>query len=195
MGWWWLAALALARCTPAASQSDPPLGAAPAPAPASPFEALALESRALPLASLHLGFVPGFAMDETRWPRGGVYAQSLVNGDERLQILVRAAPDESLRGALEDYRNGWDLGAIGTVRVCGRDAQRVHATREAQHITCVIATSGPNHPAYVPRTEVDIVAFEHRGLTVVLRVEIASDSPQAFRGFAPRVLASLRCDG
>lgn len=181
--------------------SVPPPSAAPvtppqaAPTVTPPRAEVTLEPQRFERAWLAFDGLSGVKPELHAWDVGGVFHQDrrLATGDERLEILVRAHGDETL-AAFESDHASYNLSTRSPLQICGRSAELVRATREAEHITCVmVEPPGQNHPAYNPPTEIAAVAFEHHHLGVVLTIQVAAAEPTAYRPLVDRIIASIRC--
>jgi hypothetical protein len=156
--------------------------------------ALSLRSHRWDAAHISLDVLADVAVDEKPWDVGGVLWQSvpLANAGESFELLVRAHDDESLASFARDHSD-FTLTKVMGRSVCGRPAQWQRATRGEVHIACVMTTDGNNHPAYIPPTEITAVAFEHRGLQIVLTMRTEAENSAGHREDVERIIASIQC--
>ncbi|MBA3539763.1 MAG: hypothetical protein H0T79_09045 [Deltaproteobacteria bacterium] len=167
-----------------------PLGpAAPVVAPVSSID-VAWTPSSSRILGLDLASFPDLAIEETRWPRGGVVAQAVTRAADRVHWLVRSAPDESFESFRYDHRD-WQM-TMSSTRVCGQQLAQLIATHAAQHLTCVMTTTG-NHPAWIPPRRAVAVQFMNAGMPVVASFEVESEHVEAWLRAEAEFLAALRC--
>jgi len=172
-------------------------GTPPTPSPApppKPLPALEVGTSTWREVGLELATFTGVELAKHPWPAGGVASQTVVvDGSERLDWLLRLAPDESMRGFDDDHHD-WVRTEGPPVVVCGHAVPVAIATHAAEDIECVIMADGtPNHPEHIAPRLAYAIAVPHHGMTLVARFEIESENVERWRPMALRFLASLRC--
>jgi len=180
----------LAKAASASVSSAPAAARAPQPI----RNAVALAPQRFERARLAFAGLADVTPERTSWDVGGVFFQGrrLATNDEAISLLFRAHGDESLDDFARDHQ-GYTIAARTSIQICGRRAEMIHATRAEQHIACVIAKDGTNHPAYIPPTEISAVGFKHAQLGVVMTLEIRAADPAVYKELRDQIIRSIRC--
>jgi len=122
------------------------------------------------------------------WNPGGVMWHRFEAAGHAVEVLVRAGQNEQPGS----WSSGWTVQELEPLVLCGQPAALRLASREEEHIPCVIDPVNGNHPATLPATT-EVEAYV-ASMEATAKVTLPTPLHVAQPKLAVELLSTLTCD-